>query len=97
VAAGAMWAPAWAVPLNAATVVANRPYVSSFAGFDRPWAELEQRLPGVLVQRLAVDEDIGTAAGGRCRREVAVVTRADISLAMGLGHDHFSIGIDPSV
>lgn len=53
VAAGSVWGPRWAVPLNAATWLANRAYVSSFAGFDRPWAELERRLPGVVVQRLA--------------------------------------------
>lgn len=53
VAAGSMWGPRWALPLNAATWLANRPYVSSFADFDRPWAELERRMPGVVVQRLA--------------------------------------------
>lgn len=37
-------------------------------------------------QFLAVDIDVGAAAGGRRRREMACVTGADIGAAMGWRH-----------
>jgi len=52
-AGGGKWAPAWAVGLNAAVLAMHAPYISDFAGFDRPWVPLAQRLPGLAVREVA--------------------------------------------
>ena len=54
VAAGAKWAPWWrpgSAALNLWTWQVNRPFVTTFEGFDRPWSLLED-----LVDDLAVEE-----------------------------------------
>jgi hypothetical protein len=54
VAGGAKWALWWrpgSLALNAWTWQVNRPYVTTFEGFDRPWSLLED-----LVDDLAVEE-----------------------------------------
>jgi SAM-dependent methyltransferase len=55
VAAGAKWAPWWkagAVALNLWTWQVNRPYVTTFEGFDRPWSRLERLVGGLAVREL---------------------------------------------
>ncbi|HEX3606393.1 MAG TPA: methyltransferase domain-containing protein [Candidatus Dormibacteraeota bacterium] len=58
VAAGCRWAP-WLSPqgpaLNVAMWMANRPFVTTFEGFDRPWSHLD----GLLE-----DLDVEVVAGG---------------------------------
>jgi hypothetical protein len=39
----------WAVIINGAAAAVNRPYVRSFAGFDRPWSHLEDFVPDLQV------------------------------------------------
>jgi ubiquinone/menaquinone biosynthesis C-methylase UbiE len=54
VAGGAKWVPWWrpgSAALNLWTWQVNRPYVTTFEGFDRPWSLLED-----LVDDLAVEE-----------------------------------------
>lgn len=41
---GVKWGPRWAVPVNAAVWVGARRYVTTFDGFDRPWARLGDHL-----------------------------------------------------
>jgi demethylmenaquinone methyltransferase/2-methoxy-6-polyprenyl-1,4-benzoquinol methylase len=56
VAAGAKWAPWWipgAAGINWSVREANRRYVSSFEGFDRPWSQLAALLPGLTVREQA--------------------------------------------
>jgi ubiquinone/menaquinone biosynthesis C-methylase UbiE len=68
VAAGAKWAPWWlpgGPALNVWTWHVNRPYVTTFEGFHRPWSVLE-----VLVDDLAVEEVLlgaGYIAAGTAR------------------------------
>jgi ubiquinone/menaquinone biosynthesis C-methylase UbiE len=60
VAGGAKWAPWWrpgSAALNLWTWQVNRPFVTTFEGFDRPWSVLED-----LVGDLAVEEVL--AGGG---------------------------------
>ena len=52
-AVGAKWAPPWLAGLNVLTVLLHRPYVSSFAGFDKPWAVLMRFLPELQITELA--------------------------------------------
>lgn len=47
---GIRWAPWWALPVNAAVWAGARRYVTTFDGFDRPFASLEARLTGVQVE-----------------------------------------------
>jgi len=53
-ATGGKWAPAWAVPVNTGVLAAHAPFVGSFAGFDRPWALLAERVPGLEVTSVAL-------------------------------------------
>jgi hypothetical protein len=55
VAGGAKWALWWrpgSLALNAWTWQVNRPYVTTFEGFDRPWSVLERLLPGLAVEEI---------------------------------------------
>jgi SAM-dependent methyltransferase len=62
-ATGGKWAPPWAFAVNAAVVALHAPFVRSFAGFDRPWALLAERVPGLSVEELAMGG--GYVAWGR--------------------------------
>jgi demethylmenaquinone methyltransferase/2-methoxy-6-polyprenyl-1,4-benzoquinol methylase len=53
VAAGCKWAPWWSLPLNLGMWVANRPFVTTFEGFDQPWSHLVDLLPDLRVQDVA--------------------------------------------
>jgi ubiquinone/menaquinone biosynthesis C-methylase UbiE len=48
---GIQWAPRWLVPVNAAVWLGARRYVTTFAGFDEPYARLASRLDDVRVER----------------------------------------------
>jgi len=64
VAGGAKWAPWWrpgSAALNLWTWQVNRPYVTTFEGFDRPWSLLEE-----IVDDVEVDEVL--AGGGYIAR-----------------------------
>lgn len=56
VAAGCKWS-SWrapqGVPLNLAMWVANRPFVTTFEGFDRPWSRLLELVPDLRVEPVA--------------------------------------------
>lgn len=52
-AVGSKWAAPWLGPLNVAVFVQNKPYVSSFEGFDRPWSHLETMIEQPGVESLA--------------------------------------------
>jgi SAM-dependent methyltransferase len=52
-AAGGKWAPPWALAVNAAVLALHAPFVRDFAGFHRPWALLEERVPGLTVHEVA--------------------------------------------
>ena len=65
VAVGAKWAPPWFFGLNILTALAHRPYVNSFAGFDKPWSVLMQFVPQLQVTELAFGA--GYAAVGQVR------------------------------
>ena len=62
-ATGGKWAPAWAVGLNAGVLALHAPYVRDFTGFDRPWAQLAERVPGLAVEEVAMGT--GYVACGR--------------------------------
>jgi demethylmenaquinone methyltransferase/2-methoxy-6-polyprenyl-1,4-benzoquinol methylase len=64
-ATGGKWAPPWAVAVNAAVLALHQPFVRDFAGFDRPWALLAERVPGLRVQEVALGG--GYLASGRVR------------------------------
>jgi SAM-dependent methyltransferase len=53
-ATGGKWAPPWAVAVNAAVLTAHAPFVRTFAGFNRPWALLAERVPELAVQEVAL-------------------------------------------
>jgi ubiquinone/menaquinone biosynthesis C-methylase UbiE len=48
---GIQWAPRWLAPVNAAVWLGARRYVTTFAGFDRPYARLVDRLEDVRMER----------------------------------------------
>lgn len=55
VAGGPKWAPWWrpgAAAINLWTWQVNRAFVTTFAGFDRPWSGLEQLLVDVEVEEV---------------------------------------------
>ena len=52
-ATGGKWAPPWAVAVNAGVLTAHAPFVQDFAGFDRPWQPLAERVPGLEVEEVA--------------------------------------------
>jgi ubiquinone/menaquinone biosynthesis C-methylase UbiE len=62
-AGGGKWGPAWAVGLNAGVLALHAPYVRDFTGFDRPWAQLAARVPGLRVREVAMGA--GYVASGR--------------------------------
>jgi SAM-dependent methyltransferase len=62
-AAGGKWAPPWALALNAGVLALHAPYVRDFTGFDRPWARLATRVPGLSVRDVAMGG--GYLASGR--------------------------------
>jgi SAM-dependent methyltransferase len=55
VATGPKWAPRWrldAFSLDVATWQANRDYVTTFEGFDRPWSHLAELVPDLEVTEI---------------------------------------------
>jgi SAM-dependent methyltransferase len=62
-AGGGKWGPVWAIGLNASVLALHAPYVRDFAGFDRPWDWLVDRLTGFTVQEVAMGA--GFVASGR--------------------------------
>jgi SAM-dependent methyltransferase len=64
-ATGGKWAPPWAVAVNAGVMALHGPFVRNFTGFDRPWALLAERVPGLRVQEVALGG--GYLASGRLR------------------------------
>jgi demethylmenaquinone methyltransferase/2-methoxy-6-polyprenyl-1,4-benzoquinol methylase len=65
VVAGAKWAHWWALPVNVATWMWNRSYVTTFEGFDRPWTRLADLVPELQVEPLASYADGAYVAWGR--------------------------------
>ncbi len=53
-AGGGKWAPPWAFAVNAGVLALHAPYVTDFAGFDRPWARLAERVPDLVVRETAM-------------------------------------------
>ncbi len=52
VAAGAKWAPWWALPVNIAVWRISRHYVTTFEGFAAPWSLLARYVPDLRVKPL---------------------------------------------
>jgi SAM-dependent methyltransferase len=67
-AGGGKWAPPWAFAVNAGVLALHAPFVGNFTGFDRPWARLAERVPGLRVQELAMGG--GYVAAGRVEKRV---------------------------
>ncbi|QYN38902.1 methyltransferase domain-containing protein [Pseudonocardia sp. DSM 110487] len=61
-AGGGKWAPPWAFAVNAGVLALHTPYVRDFAGFDRPWTLLAERVPDLVVNEVAMGG--GWDAGG---------------------------------
>ena len=68
-ATGGKWAPPWAVALNAGVMALHAPFVGNFTGFQRPWALLAERVPGLTVEEVALGG--GYVAWGRVHHERA--------------------------
>jgi ubiquinone/menaquinone biosynthesis C-methylase UbiE len=51
---GAKWAPRWALPVNLAVWLTARRYVTTFQGFDQPWALLAEYVPDLEVTSVAL-------------------------------------------
>jgi hypothetical protein len=49
--------------MNASVLALHAPYVRDFAGFDRPWTHLAERVADLAVQELAMGA--GYVASGR--------------------------------
>ena len=64
-ATGGKWAPPWAMAVNAGVLALHAPFVRNFTGFDRPWALLAERVPGLRVREVALGG--GYLASGRVR------------------------------
>lgn len=62
-AGGGKWGPAWAIGLNASVLALHWPYVRDFAGFDRPWERLAERLRDFRIREVAMG--VGFVASGR--------------------------------
>jgi SAM-dependent methyltransferase len=52
-AIGGKWASPWLAGINAQVMLLHSPYVRSFGGFSRPWAQLERLIEGTQVRELA--------------------------------------------
>jgi ubiquinone/menaquinone biosynthesis C-methylase UbiE len=64
-ATGGKWAAPWLWPLNLLVFQVHAPYVSSFAGFDRPWRNLQAYCQDLHVHKIGWDTGFlatGTAA-----------------------------------
>jgi SAM-dependent methyltransferase len=64
-ATGGKWARGGLLPLDPLTYAVHKPYVRSFAGFDRPWGLLERMLVDFRVTEVAFGS--GYLAVGRRR------------------------------
>lgn len=53
-AGGGKWAPAWAIGVNMTVQALHAPFVRDFAGFDRPWARLAERVEDLRVEEVAM-------------------------------------------
>lgn len=53
-AGGGKWGPVWAIGFNASVLAVHAPFVRDFAGFDRPWAHLAERVAHLDVRELAM-------------------------------------------
>ncbi len=62
-AGGGKWGPVWAIGLNAGVLAMHAPYVRDFAGFDRPWTHLAERVANLSVREVAMGA--GYVAAGR--------------------------------
>jgi len=51
---GAKWAPRWALPVNLGVWLTARRYVTTFQGFDQPWALLAEYVPDLEVTSVAL-------------------------------------------
>ena len=54
VSTGAKLGARWNLPVNFVVRRAATPYVTTFAGLDRPWRELERHAPGMKHRDLAL-------------------------------------------
>ena len=72
-AGGGKWGPVWAIGLNASVLALHAPYVRDFAGFDRPWTHLAERVPDLAVQEVAMGA--GYVASGRRHATSAALRR----------------------
>ena len=50
VAAGAKWAPWWALPVNIAVWYGARRYTTTFEGFSRPWSHLSRYISDLQIE-----------------------------------------------
>lgn len=64
VASGLRWAPSWALAVNAGVYVAARRSITTLAGLDRPWHELERQL-GPMDSRTRLLSAVYLAHGRR--------------------------------
>jgi len=67
VAAGVKHPPAWLYPLRLLPLWKARPYLTTFRGLDRPWAQLQPYLDGIQVQPLMFGTNY--LAHGRARSD----------------------------
>jgi hypothetical protein len=51
---GARWAPRWALPVNLGVWLTARRFVTTFQGFDQPWALLAEHVPDLKVTSVAL-------------------------------------------
>jgi trans-aconitate methyltransferase len=68
-AGGVKWASCWLTPVNAVVWWLNRPYVSDFADFDRPWQRLASFVPSLQVMSLPEYLDAAYVAWGHLDEE----------------------------
>jgi ubiquinone/menaquinone biosynthesis C-methylase UbiE len=68
VATGVKWAPWWAPAVNSYMVTIAASYITSFEGFDRPWAQIERYVPNIEVEELSFGSGF-LASGNRTLEE----------------------------
>jgi ubiquinone/menaquinone biosynthesis C-methylase UbiE len=51
---GAKWPPRWNLPVRLGVWLVARSYVTTFSGFDRPWAKLERLAPDLTIESAAL-------------------------------------------